>query len=68
MYISMHLRTLGRHRLSNRTCLIQASFVLCVFRRAKDHHNSPHDSPLLKKTCIRQAVLDKWFPPETHSI
>ena len=21
-----------------------------------------HDSPLLKKTCVRQVALDKWFP------
>ena len=39
-----------------------ASFVLCVFRRAKDHHNLLHSSPVLKKTCIRRAMLDKWFP------
>ena len=39
-----------------------ASFVLCVFRRVKDHHILLHDSPLLKKTCVRQVVLDEWFP------
>ena len=22
----------------------------------------PHSSPLLKNTCVRQVVLDKWFP------
>ena len=26
--------------VSNATCLIRASSVLCVFRRVKDHHNS----------------------------
>ena len=29
-----------------------ASFVVCVFRRLKDHHNLPHCSPLLKKPAI----------------
>ena len=37
-------------------------FVLCVFRRVKDHHNLLHFSPRLKTTCVRQVVLDKWFP------
>ena len=53
---------LGRHYLSNATCLMQASIGLCVLRRVKDHHNSPSYSPILKKTCVRQAVLNKWFP------
>ena len=39
-----------------------ASFVLCVFRRVKDHHNLLHHSPPLKKACARQVVLDEWFP------
>ena len=41
-----------------------ASFALCVFRRVKDHHNIDllNCSPLLKKTCVRQVVLDRWFP------
>ena len=33
-----------------------------MFRRIKDHHSLPRYSPLLKKTCVRQVVLDKWFP------
>ena len=36
--------------------------VVCVFRRVTDHHNLLHDSSLLKKACVRQVVLDKWFP------
>ena len=40
---------LGQHYLSNATCLIQASFVLCVFRGVKDHRMLLHSSPLLKK-------------------
>ena len=39
-----------------------ASFVFCVVYSVKDHHNSLHCSPLLKNTCVRQVVLDKWFP------
>ena len=39
-----------------------ASFVLCAVYSVKDHHNLPNYSPLLTKTCIRQVVLDKWFP------
>ena len=36
-----------------------ASFVLCVFCRVKDHHKLLHDSSSLKKTCVRQGVLDE---------
>ena len=36
-----------------------ASFVLRVARCVEDHHALPHDSPLLKDSCVRQAVLDK---------
>ena len=39
-----------------------ASFVVCVACRVKDHQHSLHYSPSLKKTCVRQVVLDKWFP------
>ena len=52
----------GWHYLSNATLSNAASFVLCVFRRVKDHHNLLHSSPLWEKTCVRQVVLDKWFP------
>ena len=55
---------LGRHYLSNATatCLIQASSISCIVYTVKDHHNLLHSSPLLKKTYIRQVVLDKLFP------
>ena len=36
------------------------SFVVCVVCRVKDH---PQHSSLLKNTCARQVVSDKWFPP-----
>ena len=52
--------------LSGITCLKllvylsnKASFVLCVSRRVKDHRNSLQYSPLLRKPCVRQVVLDK---------
>ena len=49
--------------LVQRYLLNTASFVLCVSRRVKDHHNLLHTySPLLKKICKRQAVLGKWYP------
>ena len=47
------------------TLLVQSGLVcvnyelLCCF---KDHHNLPKYLPLLKNTCGRQVVLDKWFP------
>ena len=50
----------GWHYLSNATCLIRPR--LFVFRRVKDHHNLSSYSLCLKKSCVRQVVLDKWFP------
>ena len=55
---------IGRHYLSDATLSNTASFVLCVFRRVKDHCNLLYYSSLLKNTCIRQVVLDKCFPLE----
>ena len=54
---------LGWHYLSHATCLIRPHlfYALCIVS-VKDHRNLPNDSPLLKKTCGRQAVLDKRFP------
>ena len=47
---------LGCHHLSNINYVSNtASFVLCVFRRVKDHHNSLHYSQLLKKSCARRV-------------
>ena len=39
-----------------------ASFVLCVVRCVKDHYKLLDDCQLLKKSCVRQVVLRKWFP------
>ena len=54
--------TIGWHYLSYRYLSKAASFVSCAFLPVKDHHDLPHASPLLKKACVRQVVLDKWFP------
>ena len=59
--------SLGWHYLSKATCLMQASFNLCVFGRLRDHRSLSESSPLLRKTCVRQVVLDKLFPPESHN-
>ena len=49
---------LGWHYLSN-----ARHNMCCVFvGHVKDHHNLLNYSPLLKNTCVRQVVLDKWFP------
>ena len=55
---------LGWHYLSNATCLMQASFVVGAIYSVsvEDQHKLHTYSPLLKKTCVRQVVLDKWFP------
>ena len=55
-------RGIGWQYLSNATCLIQASFVVSVFCRVKEHHNVPHSSARFKNTCVGQVVSDKWFP------
>ena len=55
---------LGWHYLSNATCLIRPH-SLCFPARRRSSRNLPHDSPLLKKTCVKQLVLDKWFPLKT---
>ena len=49
--------------LGGSTCLMHtASFVLRAVYSVKDHLNLTKYSPLLKKTCVRQVVSDKWFP------
>ena len=57
-----------RVELGGTTCLMlqylstTASFVLCVLRCVKDHHNLLQYSSVLKNTCVIEVVLDKWFP------
>ena len=38
------------------------TYKWCICFCVKDHNNVLHYSPLLKKTCVRQVVLDKWLP------
>ena len=52
-------RHFGWHFLSNAILSNAASFVLCLFRCVKDHHNLLCVSPLLKKTRVRRVVLEK---------
>ena len=47
--------------------LFEYGLVCCVLRCVKDHHKLLHHPPRLKKVCVRQVVLDKWFPPSRHS-
>ena len=44
-----------------------ALFVVCVAYSVKDHKDLLHYLQLLKKTCVRQVVLDRWFPLESGS-
>ena len=60
--VNKNTYNIGWHYLSNATLSNAASFVLCVFCRVKDHHKLLHYSPRLKNICIRQVMLDKWFP------
>ena len=57
---------LGWHYSSNATCLIRSHLFYALFNSVKDHHTLLHNhSPLLKKTCVRQVVLDKWLPTKS---
>ena len=42
--------------------LSQAMLVGVMLVGIKDHHQLLHGSPVLKNTCVRQVVLDKWLP------
>ena len=45
-----------------------ASFVvLCIVHRVKGHHDLLHDSPLLKKACVRQVYYDYYHYPNQHN-
>ena len=56
---------LGWHFLPNATCLLRPHLSYAL--SAKDHHDLLHSSLLLKRTCVRQVVLDKWFPLNERS-
>ena len=57
------LPIIGWRYMSNVTLCNTASSALCAFRSVKAPHTLLHYSPLLKKTCVRQVVSDKWLPP-----
>ena len=56
---NLKLQWIGWHRLSNATCLIRPHlcFSLCQGSPLFEMY-----LPCLKQTCVRQVVLDKWFP------
>ena len=56
-----HGTVLRWHYVSQATCLMRPR-LFYAFGRVKDHRNLPHYSAHLKKPCVRQVVLDKWFP------
>ena len=51
-----------QHYLSNATCLIRPHLFSAALLVSYGWLNLPHALPLLKKTCVRQVVSDKWFP------
>ena len=55
---------LGWRYASNATCLTLPHLLYVRFRRVKDHDLLPY-SPRLKKSRVRQVVLDKRFPLAT---
>ena len=58
IYIYTHTHTLGLGRSVGREDLEYTWLSI----RMKDHHNFLRYAPLVGKTCVRQAVLDKRFP------
>ena len=58
-----HPPILGWHYLSNAGCLMRPPlFCVCLSCQGSPLVGTLHDSPLLKNTCVRQVVLDKWSP------
>ena len=52
---------IGWHYLSNASLIRpQLFYVLCIVSRITISCQSNH-SPLLKKTCVRRVVIDKWL-------
>ena len=54
--------TRGVALLVQRSSSTAASIVVCVVDRVKDRHDLLQSSPILHKACVRQVLLDKWFP------
>ena len=57
----------GWQYLSNATCLIRPHSFSTALLVQYGQLNLLHYSPLLKNKCVRQVVLDKWFPPSSGS-
>ena len=57
--------TFGWHCLSNATCLMRPHLFYACFVVSNIIIVCCIISSLLKNTCVRQAVLDKWFPHDT---
>ena len=64
IYIYVYIYIYIYHYLSNATRLIRPRLFLCVLLRVEfqDDHKLLYSSPFLKKTCVRQVVLDKCVP------
>ena len=52
----------GWRHLSNATCPTRSRSFCVFFVVSRTTINLLHYSSLLKKTCVRQVVLDKWLP------
>ena len=52
----------GRHYLSNATCLMRPRLIYELFVVSRITTDLPRSSPLLRKAWIGQLVLDKRFP------
>ena len=50
------------HYLSNTSCLIRPRLCYALLTVPRIAIICKRYSPLLKKVCVRQVVLDKWFP------
>ena len=53
---------LGRHHLSNATCLIRPHLFSTAWLVEYGYLILLHYSPLSRNSCVVQVVVDKWFP------
>ena len=53
---------LGWHYLSKATCLIRPRSLVMRASSCQGYHNCYIRRHFCRKTCVRQVVLDKWFP------
>ena len=62
------INLIGRHYLSNATCLRRPPLCYALFLVSRISNNSLHSSTLSKNTCVRQVVLDKWLPTNNATL